>query len=50
MILRLNEKGEVVTEGAQILIGGNNVYISTCRKHFKLKEFDLKKYAKKLKK
>ncbi len=35
MILRLNEKGEVVSEGEQVMIGGNNVYVSTCRKHFK---------------
>ncbi len=38
MILRLNEQGEVVSEGAQVLIGGNNIYVSTCRKHFKQKE------------
>ncbi len=38
MILRMNEKGEVVSDGAQVLIGGNNLYASTCRKHFKAKE------------
>jgi thymidine kinase len=38
MILRLNERGEVVCDGEQILIGGNNVYVSTCRQHFKLKQ------------
>lgn len=38
MILRLNENGEAVTEGEQVMIGGNSLYISTCRKHFKLKE------------
>ena len=38
MILRMNEKGEVVSEGDQVLIGGNNLYVSTCRKHFKEKE------------
>ncbi|MBA2709330.1 MAG: thymidine kinase [Tatlockia sp.] len=38
MILRINEEGEAVTEGAQVLIGGNSVYVSTCRKHFKLKQ------------
>ncbi|MDP1615138.1 MAG: thymidine kinase [Methylococcales bacterium] len=38
MILRLNEHGEVVSDGAQVLIGGNNLYVSTCRKHFKQKE------------
>ena len=38
MILRMNEKGEVVSDGTQVLIGGNNLYVSTCRKHFKQKE------------
>lgn len=38
MILRLNEQGEAVTEGAQVLIGGNNLYVSTCRKHYKKRE------------
>lgn len=38
MILRLNEHGEAITEGDQVLIGGNNVYSSTCRKHFKKRE------------
>ena len=38
MILRLNEQGKVVSEGDQILIGGNDLYTSTCRKHFKLKQ------------
>jgi len=38
MNMRLNEKGEVVTEGAQIDIGGNEKYISVCRKHFQLKQ------------
>lgn len=35
MILRLNEQGEAITEGDQVLIGGNNLYSSTCRQHFK---------------
>jgi thymidine kinase len=34
MVLRLNDKGDVVREGSQILIGGNDRYISVCRKHF----------------
>lgn len=38
MVLRVNEAGEVVSEGAQVLIGGNNLYVSTCRKHFKQKK------------
>ncbi|MFJ1267710.1 thymidine kinase [Legionella lytica] len=35
MILRVNEQGEAITEGEQVLIGGNNLYSSTCRQHFK---------------
>lgn len=35
MNLRINELGEVVLEGEQVFIGGNNVYVSTCRLHFK---------------
>lgn len=38
MILRLNEHGEAITEGEQVLIGGNSVYSSTCRKHFKMRQ------------
>lgn len=38
MILRLNKQGQVVSDGDQVLIGGNNIYISTCRIHFKLKQ------------
>ncbi|MDP3560478.1 MAG: thymidine kinase [Legionellaceae bacterium] len=38
MILRLNDKGIVVSEGEQVLIGGNNAYVSTCRKHYKLRQ------------
>ncbi|HHT0594563.1 TPA: thymidine kinase [Legionella anisa] len=38
MILRLNAQGEVVSEGEQVVIGGNNMYSSTCRKHFKRRE------------
>ena len=30
---RLDETGQVVTEGDQISIGGNDSYISLCRKH-----------------
>ena len=38
MILRLNEQGAVVTEGEQVLIGGNSLYVSACRLHYKKKE------------
>ncbi|MFN7115048.1 MAG: thymidine kinase [Alphaproteobacteria bacterium] len=31
---RVTSKGDVVREGAQVAIGGNDMYISLCRKHF----------------
>ncbi len=34
MILRLDGDGNVIRQGAQVAIGGNESYISTCRKHF----------------
>ncbi|QLB12374.1 thymidine kinase [Bisgaardia hudsonensis] len=34
-VLRLNGKGEVVKQGEQIQIGGNDSYTSVCRKHYK---------------
>lgn len=38
MNMRVNDKGEVVTEGDQVDIGGNEKYIAVCRKHFLLKQ------------
>jgi len=35
MVLRTDEEGNVLREGAQVEIGGNERYISVCRKHFK---------------
>ena len=35
MNMRIDANNQRVTEGAQIEIGGNERYISTCRKHFK---------------
>lgn len=35
MVVRLDSEGNVVTEGSQVEIGGNDRYISMCRKHFK---------------
>ena len=38
MNVRVNEQGEVVTEGEQIDIGGNEKYVATCRKHFRMRK------------
>lgn len=35
MVIRLDENGNAVTQGSQVEIGGNDRYISMCRKHFK---------------
>ena len=34
MVLRIDQKGNVIEEGDQIEIGGNEKYVSICRKHF----------------
>ncbi len=34
-VMRLNADGNVIREGSQIKIGGNDHYVSVCRKHFK---------------
>jgi len=34
MVLRLNTRGEIVSDGTQIEIGGEEKYVSVCRKHF----------------
>lgn len=36
-VIRLNENGEAVKDGAQIQIGGNDSYLSVCRRHYKAK-------------
>jgi len=35
MVVRLDEAGQPVREGAQIAIGGNDRYVAMCRRHFK---------------
>ena len=35
MVVRVDNNGKVLKEGAQIEIGGNEKYISLCRKHWK---------------
>ncbi len=35
MVVRLDADSNAITEGSQVEIGGNNRYVSMCRKHFK---------------
>lgn len=35
MVIRLDESGKAITEGTQVEIGGNDRYVSMCRRHFK---------------
>ena len=35
MVVRLNDDGKAVTEGAQVQIGGNETYVSLCRRHWR---------------
>ena len=34
IVLRINDQGKVIEDGAQIEIGGEDKYVSVCRKHF----------------
>ena len=35
MVIRLDDCGNAITQGSQVEIGGNDRYVSMCRKHFK---------------
>jgi thymidine kinase len=35
MVVRMDEDGNPIREGSQVEIGGNDRYVSMCRKHFK---------------
>ena len=35
MVIRQDENGQAITEGAQVQIGGNETYVSLCRKHWR---------------
>lgn len=35
MVARLDEQGHAISEGDQVEIGGNDRYVSMCRKHYK---------------
>ncbi len=38
MVLRLDERGQPVKQGEQVHIGGNERYISLCRKHWRIQK------------
>lgn len=38
MNMRVNGLGQMISEGEQVMIGGNEAYVSTCRRHFRLAE------------
>lgn len=40
MVVRFDADGKAIREGSQIEIGGNDRYVSMCRKHFKEKLFN----------
>lgn len=35
MVIRRDDRGETITEGAQVQVGGNETYVSLCRKHWR---------------
>lgn len=35
MVIRQDDQGRAITEGAQIQIGGNETYVSLCRRHWR---------------
>ncbi|WP_439139184.1 thymidine kinase [Roseicyclus sp.] len=42
MVIRVDATGRALTEGAQIEVGGNDRYISLCRRHFREATGDVK--------
>jgi thymidine kinase len=43
MVIRRDEQGRAITEGAQVQVGGNETYVSLCRKHWREAVGDLPK-------
>ncbi|MEP3247583.1 MAG: thymidine kinase [Sneathiella sp.] len=39
MVIRVDENGDPIREGAQKEVGGNDRYVALCRKHFKLSTY-----------
>ena len=40
MVIRIDSKGDIILQGSQIEVGGNESYIPLCRKHFNLKQIE----------
>ena len=36
MVIRQGEDGRALLEGEQVQVGGNETYVSLCRRHFRL--------------
>ncbi len=36
-VIRMNKQGKAISDGEQIQIGGNDTYLSVCRRHYKEK-------------
>ena len=43
MVARLNEQGDIVRDGDQVEIGGNDKYVSLCRRHWRAGDLGLAK-------
>jgi len=37
MVVRIDKTGEIISEGVQIEVGGNEKYVPLCRKDFYMK-------------
>lgn len=35
MVVRKDDKGNIVTEGSKVVVGGNDIYMPVCRKHYR---------------
>jgi len=35
MVVRKDQNGNVLTEGSKVVVGGNDIYMPVCRKHFR---------------
>jgi thymidine kinase len=35
MVVRQDDQGQAITHGAQVQIGGNETYVSLCRRHWR---------------